>query len=107
MPPSGYSSVQSDLVVDFLTQCADALASESALAGRSPMAGLEKECDDIRRVVGGEYTNPFAVHVMELTRAFYVAVMERRPESPVEFRAAVDEVLADVSTHIQSIHIAQ
>jgi hypothetical protein len=41
------------------------------------------------------------------TRAFYVAVLEKRPETFEDFREAVEGALADVPSNIKAIHIVQ
>lgn len=105
MPPSGYSTKQSQSIVGFLRSCALALESESKELGESPSEGLRRECADIERALPSLSGDTFATHVLRLTRDFYSRVLALRPSNSSEYRESVDRILADVERSVLAVHV--
>lgn len=102
MPPSGYSNREVGALREFLSSCSQALKRESALAGRSLSAGLEREIQHIRGVSGD--STPFSRAVLELTERFYVEVL-RALQQNCDYDAAVQETLRHFEDEVSSIHV--
>ena len=105
MPPSGYSSAQSDAIATFLNSCASALKAESVSLSRSPVQGLEKECTGIEGLLATGSPDLFAQSILELTKAFYQRVLDMRPADFEAFDASVRKALDEVAQSILAIHV--
>lgn len=105
MPPSGYSPDQSRSILGFLRSCASALESEAEELGQSVADGLRRECGDIERALPSFAHDPFAAHILRLTRDFYARVLDLSPSSSDEYWSGVDRVLVDVERAVLEIHV--
>ncbi len=105
MPPSGYSPQQTQSIVAFLHSCATALESECKGLSQALADGLRRESADIERVLPSLADDPFASHILRLTRDFYARVLELAPANAADYWSGVDSVLADVERSVLAIHV--
>ena len=105
MPPSGYSAEQSQSIVEFLRSCASALEAEAAELRQPLTQALCRERDDVDRVLPSTGQEPFAGHVLRLTRDFYARVAEAAPVSAETYWNVVESVLEEVGRAILAVHV--
>jgi hypothetical protein len=105
MPPSGYPRRDAQTIAHFLSSCVDALEAENATSGRAPTESLKREIAGIDSVLAQHAEEPFALHTLWLTRAFYARVLSYEPRSSSELRKIVPEVLEEVMAEITSVHV--
>jgi len=107
MPPSGYSLKQATATMDFLRFCAEDLEREARSLGRTLVASLEAEIEQIDRLLEAQSSGEFADSMLLLTKRFYQAVARRSVSGVQEFQAAVEDVLDDVEREILEVHVPQ
>jgi len=105
MPPSGYSSKQSQLIVGFLSSCAEALAAEARAKGLSLDQALEKECADIEGALAAGWADPRSRPVLEMTGTFYRELAGHTRGDAARFMESVREVLKQFDASISAVSL--
>lgn len=102
MPPSGYTSKQTDYAVDFLLSCGNSLLGEIRTDSLTPIAGLEREIANIDCLLRSDCFSKLERTVFMLNRDYYTQLLERRPLSVEQFEEflviVADEIRASLRT---------
>ena len=113
MPPSGYNRTQSCAVSQFLRSCFDSLLVEATEKKMSLTEALNKECENIKRVLRLDPASVVAVvaggveeATLNLTLQFYQGILARSVGAIQSAPAALaEEVLESFEDRILAIHV--
>ncbi len=105
MPPSGYSTDQSDRITEFLRSCAQALRDESVAAGRPLREGLAKEIRDIQSALPSYAQAGVAAPVLSLTGVFYDRLLAHNIENESDFWRAVEREITAARDSVLGVHV--
>lgn len=105
MPPSGYSQQDVQKITAFLRACADALEAEGVALAQGPSDALNREIAGIDSILERHAREPFALHTLGLTRAFYARILSHDPRSFAEFRVLIPRVVEEINSEIASVHV--
>jgi hypothetical protein len=106
MPPSGYSPPQSSSIRHFLASCSVALSDECKERNEPLASGLQREIADIDRYCADEAVTSIQQPVLQLTRAFYDAVLAK-VNFGSSYESSVAYALDDVERQVLAVHIEQ
>mgnify|MGYP001598815833 CR=1 FL=1 len=105
MPPSGYSSNQSQAVRSLCESCLNDLAQENT-GIRSPVEALKREIRHIKNALTSERL-VVATKVLELTQGFYESLLARNPDSFESIAEYASAVLDEIEESILGIHVIE
>lgn len=105
MPPSGYTSGQSESITSFLVSCSRALEKEATENGLSLIDALNREVDNINQIIASNQFDEISRIVLELTKWFYNEIINKAPESSEEYSRCVEEATMIAKKSILDIHV--
>lgn len=105
MPPSGFYRKHSQPISAFFRACVDDLIAENR-GVRTPEAAIQRELRHIKSDISSTERGVIPTKILELTRGFYEALLEKKSVDFEELEERSDELIVSIEQEIESIKVA-